>query len=125
LVPSDLVRLKGWSVESATVLREGMFFRSNVASLGILYTYLNRTISEYPIYFIEALIDRLALDASYSVLQDRIKTEALENRYAISIASAIAKEAQDETQQSAKCDTWDIGRMTGIFDNGSGGIYYR
>jgi len=125
VVPSDFVRLKGWNTESARVIREGNVFRSDTPDLGILYVYFNTTISQYPIYFIEAFVDKLALDASYTILQGPPETKYLEERYAVSLAGAVAKDYQDGSQLAVKCDTWVNGRFSGHLDNGDGGLYYR
>lgn len=125
VVPSDFVRLKGWSVESARVIREGTVFRSDTADLGALYVYYNTTIASYPVYFTEALVDRLALDGAYAILQDPPIIQALEARYQTTLASAMAKDTQDGSQASAKCDAWINGRYSGYLDNGAGSLYFR
>jgi hypothetical protein len=93
--------------------------------LGLIYQYYNTTIATYPPYFLEALVDRLVLDASYILAQNNTKTEYLEARYASTLSDAMAKNSQGQTPTSAKANAWLDAKYAGHNSWDNIGLYYR
>jgi len=111
-----------------TVMREestGVWTLSIDKKLGLIYVYYNTTIAEYPPYFLEAFVDKLALDASYMLSQSSRKTEYLETRYEATLSDAKSKNSQGQSPASARADAWLNARHSGANSWDNVGINYR
>jgi hypothetical protein len=105
---------------------QGGWWRVEVeVNMGILYVYFNDTVSSWPTYFKEAVVDRLALDASFSRIQSTTATDKLEARYDRSIRTAKAKTGQGQTPQTPKADAWLNAKYDSDMVSGARRIFYR
>jgi hypothetical protein len=93
--------------------------------LGLIYQFYNTVIATYPPYFLEALVDRLVLDASYILAQNNTKTEYLEARYQATLSDAMAKNSQGQSPTSAKANAWLDAKYAGHNSWDNIGLNYR
>jgi hypothetical protein len=111
-----------------TLMREestGVWTAVIEKNLGLLYLYYNTTIAQYPPYFIEAFVDKLALDASYMLVQSKTNTERLELRYEATLSDAKAKNGQGQTPNGIRADAWTGAKYAGHNSWDDVGLYYR
>jgi hypothetical protein len=94
-------------------------------NLGLLYLYYNTTIAQYPPYFLESFVDKLALDASYMLVQSQKNTDRLEMRYEATLSDAKAKNSQGQTPTAIRADAWTGAKYAGHSSWDDVGLYYR
>jgi hypothetical protein len=106
-------------------IKAGVWVLNIDKKLGLLYLYYNTTIAEYPPYFLEAFVDKLALDASYMIAQNNKNTERLEARYEMTLSDAKAKNSQGQSPTSVRADAWILAKYSGAIAFDDVGLYYR
>jgi len=106
--PSDCIRIFGTNDDAATWKEEGDLIMSDTTGLGIRYVYYMDTTSKFPSSFAEALVDRLASDTAFMVLNNsKIAQAYLEKYERVSLPKARSENAQVGTQQYLKDDAWE------------------
>ena len=111
--PADIVRIFESNDEDATWREEGDYIISDTAGLGIAYVYYLDTPSKYPIFFVDALVDKLASDIAYMIINSATKAEQMIAKYEkVSLPKAIAQNSQIGKQQTLKDDAWELSRLS-------------
>jgi len=106
--PSDCIRIFGTNDADATWKEEGDLIMSDTTGLGIKYVYYLDTTSKFPSSFSEALVDRLASDVAFMVLNNKTIAQAFLEKYEkVSLPKARSENAQVGTQQVVKDDAWE------------------
>jgi hypothetical protein len=119
--PSDCIRIFGTNDDNAVWREEGEYIISDTADLGIKYVYYLDTPSKYPASFVDALVDRLAADAAFMILNSKtIAQSYLEKYEKVSLVKARSENAQIGTQQYLKDDAWLGAKDTGRADRSYG-----
>lgn len=109
--PTDLIRIFAVNPPTATLREEGDYLISDTEGVGIKYTSFLDTPSKYPIYFVEALVDRIAADISYAIVNSASLAEAFNKRYeTVSLVKAKTANSQTGVQQVMKADAWELAK---------------
>jgi len=109
--PSDCVRIFGVNNDNAIWREEGDYIVSDTVDLGIKYVQYIDDTSKFTSSFTEAFIDRLAYDASFSILNNsKITASLLEKYEKVSLPKARAENAQTGAQQYIKDDAWELAK---------------
>lgn len=115
--PSDVIRIYGTNNDDAVWKEEGEHIVSDTSGLGIKYVYYLDTPSKYPAAFVDALVDRLASDCAFMILNSKTIAQTFLEKYeGVSLIKATAENAQIGTQQYLKDDAWTLAK-----DSDSGG----
>lgn len=110
--PNDVIRIFATNDDDATWREEGDYILSDTNGLGIKYVYYCDDPTKYPASFVEALVDKLASDVCYIILNSASKAESMMSKYQqVSLPNARAENAQTGTQQTQKDDAWDRARF--------------
>jgi hypothetical protein len=105
--PSTCLRIFEVSDRVARWREEGDYIISDTASLGIKYVFYHTDPSKYPAPFLEAFIDKLCTDVSYSIINSTTKAEGFFGKYQkVSLPAAMAANAQTGEQQEVMDDEW-------------------
>lgn len=116
--PSAALRIWEMSDDNAVWRVEGDYIISNTANLGAKYSWDQSDLSKWTPFAINAFIDKLAADISYTILNSPQKSEAFLKKYkSISLPKAMSENSQTGTQQIVKDD--DI--LASKFQDGYGG----
>jgi len=112
--PSDMIKIIGKSVENALVKVELDKIISDTASLKIVYTYRNTTVTEYFPKFVQALATRLAAEVCFAITNSVSKAESLlKLYYEVVLPSAVSVDSTQGTPDEAKQDEWLDARTLG------------
>src|SRR3990167_4634405 len=110
--PSTCLKIFEVSSPYAVWREEGDTIISDTVDLGIKYVYYHDDPSKYPSYFLEALIDKLASDISYMIINSVSKAEAFLAKYLkVSLPKAMADNSQIGTQQTLVDDAWEQAKL--------------
>lgn len=113
--PADMIRIYGTSSRSASWREEGDLIYSDTTGLGLRYVYFLDTPSKYPSYFSDALIDRLASDIAYAIVNSDALGTKYKNLYeTISLPKAQSANAQTGIQQTSTDDAWELAKYNDI-----------
>jgi hypothetical protein len=113
--PSDMIRIFGLSSPSASYREEGDYIISDTQSLGVRYVYYNDIPSKYPAYFVDALVDRLASDIAFMIVNSSSLGDKYKNLYeSVSLQKATMMNSQTGTQQTIQDDAWELSRYNDI-----------
>jgi len=111
--PADVVRIFGTNDDDAVWREEGDYIISDTNGLGIAYVYYLDSPSKYPIFFIDALVDKLSSDIAYMILNSADKATLMLKKYEdISLRKAMAQNAQIGTHQYLKDDAWELSKLS-------------
>ena len=111
--PADMIRIYGMSVSDAAWREEGDLIYSDTDGLGVRYVYFLDVPSKYPSYFSDALIDRLASDIAYAI----VNSESLGTKYkslyeTVSLPKAQSANAQTGIQQMTNDNAWEMAKYS-------------
>jgi hypothetical protein len=113
--PLDMIRIYGVSPEYASWREEGEQIISNTSTLALRYVYYLDVPSKYPIYFIEAFIDKLAGDVAYSIVNSGSMAELFVKKYNdLSLPKAMSHNSQTGVQQSMDDSAWILAKYNDI-----------
>jgi hypothetical protein len=105
--PSVALKIFDVSDRNAVWREEGDLIITDTATLGIRYVYDHDEPSKYPAYFLEAFIDKLCVDISYTIINSPSKADAFLQKYLkVSLPSAKSANSQIGTQQQPIDDEW-------------------
>ncbi len=113
--PTDIVTIYDSNPPAARWREEGDYIISDSSGLGLRYVYFLEDTTKFPIYFIEALVDKLSADLAYQVVNSASLAEQFIRKYeSISLAKAQSKNSQTGIQQTMRDDAWELAK----FQNG-------
>lgn len=106
-LPNNIIRIHDVSPQTANWREESGQIISDTAGLGILYTYYDDNPNDYPSYFLDAFIDKLASDIAYVIINSAQIAEAFVKKYqGITLPKAISANSQTGLQQTIQDDAW-------------------
>lgn len=109
--PTDIVRIYSSDPPYAKWREEGDYVISDSNGLGLRYVYYLEDTTKYPIFFVEALVDKLACDLAYAVVNSATLAEGFIRKYQnISLPKAVAENSQTGVQQTLQDDAWEIAK---------------
>jgi hypothetical protein len=109
--PADVIRIFGMSDSTATWREEGDYIYSDTQNLGMRYTYYLDEPSKYPSFFVDAFVDKLAMDVSYAIINsDTMASRFAQSYNMVSLPRAISANAQTGVQQQTNDDAWEIAK---------------
>lgn len=112
--PIDAIRIFQTNDQAAYWKEEGDQILSNTAGLGVIYTFRNEVTETYPVYFVDALADRLAADMAYPLLNSMSKTEDMNKAYErVSLPKAKSQNGQVGTAKELNDNYWINARLGG------------
>lgn len=105
--PTDMIRIYDTDPQRSIWREEGDNIIADSAEFGVLYVYYHDVPGKYPAYFTEALIDKLASDICYSIVNSATLAEKFIDKYEkISLPKALSANGQTGTQQQPIDDAW-------------------
>lgn len=105
--PTDIVKIFGTNDDSAKWREEGDYIVSDMSGLCLRYVYFIEDVTKFPIFFVEALVDKLASDIAYMVVNSATLAEGLLKKYKdISLPRARSMNSQIGEQQIIRDDAW-------------------
>lgn len=109
--PVDVIRIFGTNDNDAMWREEGDFIISDTSGLGVIYVrYIDDPV-KYPASFTEALIDKLASDIAYMILNSGTVADKFNEKYQkVTLPNARAENAQIGTQQIMIDDAWELAK---------------
>jgi hypothetical protein len=111
--PTDMIRIFGTNPPTALWREEGDYIVSDSSDLGVRYVYYLDTPSKYPMYFVDALIDKLVADICYSIVNSATLAEKYVDKYEkLSLPKAMAANAQTGIQQVMRDDAWEMAKYS-------------
>jgi len=109
--PTDVIRIFGVSDPVAIWREEGAYIISDTAGLGVRYVYYHNSPELYPASFIAALVDKLASDAAYIIVNSASKAQEMYEKYQkISLPNALSENSQIGAQQYMRDDAWELAK---------------
>jgi|TARA_Y100000034_G_scaffold53788_1_gene65983 hypothetical protein len=109
--PANVIRIFGTNDDDATWYEEGDYIVSDTTGLGVRYVEYTETTSKFPSSFVEALVDLIAANASFMILNSKkVAQTYLEKYEKVSLPKARSENAQIGTQQVMKDDAWTVAK---------------
>jgi hypothetical protein len=113
--PTDMIRIYSTNPVRALWREEGDDIISDSSELGVRYVYYLDTPSKYPIYFIEAFVDKLAAEIAYSIVNSATLAATFIEKYEkISLPKAVSANSQTGIQQNLQDDAWELAKYRDI-----------
>lgn len=113
--PTDIIRIYSSNPTTAKWREEGDYIISDSSGLGLRYVYYITDETKFPIYFIEALVDKLAVDLAYNVVNSASLAQTLTQKYEkLTLPSAISKNSQTGVQQTLQDDAWELSKYYNV-----------
>ena len=92
--------------------QQGDYIISDTNDLGLEYVYYNNTPSTYTSSFAEAFIDKMCSDIAFMIVNSKTLAESFLEKYErVSLAKALAENAQIGTPFVMKDDAWDRAKL--------------
>ncbi len=112
--PNDMIRAFRSNDIQAIWRQYQDYIISDTADLGLEFTYFLDQPSKYSTSFVEAFIDKLCSDIAFMVLNSKtIAENYLEKYEKVTLAKALAENAQIGTPKNMKDDAWDNAKQNG------------
>lgn len=112
--PNLCVRVFGTNDEKATWREEGDYIISDTDDLGVRFVYYHNEPSKYPASFAEAFVDKLCADIAFMILNSKTVAEVFLEKYEkVSLAKALAENAQTGTPIYQQDDAWVLAKNGG------------
>lgn len=109
--PTDVIRIYSSNPPEAKWREEGDYIISDSSGLGIRYVYYIEDTTKFPIFFVEALVDKLASDLAYSVVNSASLAQGFIQKYEnISLPKAISDNSKTGVQQTLQDDAWELAK---------------
>lgn len=110
--PSDVIRIFETNDDDATWREEGDYILSDTSGLGIKYVYYIDSPSKFPAFFTDALIDKLASEIAYMIVNSSSLGEKYKMLYeSVSLPKAMSANSQIGVQQTVKDDGWEMAKF--------------
>lgn len=113
--PTDIIRIYSSNPTTAKWREEGDYIISDSSGLGIRYVYYVTDETKYPIYFIDALVDKLAVDLAYNVVNSASLANTYTQKYEkLTLPKAISANSQTGIQQTLQDDAWELSKYYNV-----------
>ena len=111
--PNDLIRIYSVNPPRSSWREEGDYIVSDTEDLGLRYVYYLDAPSKYPMYFVEAFIDKLCSDICYTIVNSSSLAEAFVKKYEnVSLPKATSANSQTGIQQTLLDDAWELSKYS-------------
>lgn len=105
--PTDMIRIYDVSPSNARWREEGDYIITDSDDFAVRYVYYLDTPSKYPMYFIDALIDKLVGDIAYVIVNSATLAKSYVEKYErVSLPKAVSANSQTGIQQGMRDDAW-------------------
>ncbi len=124
-LPSNVIRIWGTNPSNARIREESGNLISDTVNLGIFYTYYDDNPNDYPSYFLDAFIDKLASDIAYLIINSpQVATGIMKKYETVSLPKAISANSQTGIQQTPMDGAWTNAKYydAGSFDPSQGAV---
>jgi len=112
--PNEMIRAFRANDDDAIWRQHGEYIISDTNDLGLEYTYFLDTPSKYTTSFVEAFVDKLCSDIAFMVLNSKTVAQGFLEKYEeVSLAKALAENAQVGTPIGMKDGAWDRAKLSG------------
>ena len=112
--PNDMIRAFRANDTDAIWRQHGNYIVSDTDDLGLEYVYYLDQPSNYSTSFVEAFVDKLCSDIGFMVVNSKTLAENFLEKYeTVSLAKALAENAQIGTPIPMKDDLWERVKDTG------------
>jgi len=112
--PNDMIRAFRANDTDAIWRQHGNYIVSDTSDLGLEYVYYLDQPSNYSTSFVEAFVDKLCSDIGFMVVNSKTLAENFLEKYeTVSLAKALAENAQIGTPIPMKDDLWERVKDTG------------
>ena len=112
--PNDLIRAFRANDDNAIWRQHADYIVSDTEDLGLEYVYFLDQPSKYSTSFVEAFVDKLCSDIAFMVLNSKTVAETFLEKYeGVSLAKALAENAQIGTPIGMRDDAWDQAKLSG------------
>ena len=112
--PNQMIRAFRANDDDAIWRQHGDYIVSDTNDLGLEYTYYLDTPSKYSTSFVEAFVDKLCSDIAFMVLNSKTVAQTFLEKYeTVSLAKALAENAQIGTPIGMKDNAWDQAKLSG------------
>jgi len=112
--PNDMIRAFRANDTDAIWRQHGNYIVSDTDDLGLEYVYYLDQPSNYSTSFVEAFVDKLCSDIGFMVVNSKTLAENFLEKYeTVSLAKALAENAQIGTPIPIKDDLWERVKDTG------------
>lgn len=112
--PNDMIRAFRSNDEDAIWRQHADYILSDTNDLGLEYTYFLDQPSKYSTSFVEAFVDKLCSDIAFMVLNSKTVAENYLEKYEkVTLAKALAENAQIGSYAVMKDDAWTKAKITG------------
>ncbi|RTK93049.1 hypothetical protein EKI60_06445 [Candidatus Saccharibacteria bacterium] len=109
--PTDMIRIFSTNPPQAQWREEGEYIISDSSGLGVRYVYYLDVPSRYPSYFLDAFVDKLASEISYSIVNSATLAQSFIEKYErLSLPKAVASNSQTGIQQVMQDDAWELAK---------------
>ena len=106
-LPPNVIRIHDISPRGSDWREESGQIISDTPGLSILYTYYDDNPNDYPSYFLDAFIDKLASEVAYMIVISAQIAEMYGKKYmSLSLPKAISANSQTGVQQFVTDDAW-------------------
>jgi hypothetical protein len=113
--PTDIIRIYSSDPTNAKWREEQDYIISDSSGFGIRYVYFIEDTTKFPIYFVEALCDKLAGDMAYSIVNSSTLAQKFIEKYEkISLPRAISQNSQTGVQQTMQDDAWELAKYSNV-----------
>jgi len=112
--PNECIRIFRASDRKAVWKPLGETIVSDTNGLGVEYVYYLNTPSKYTSSFVEAFVDKLCADIAFMILNSRTVAQGFLEKYEeVSLAKAMAENAQVGTPEYMQDDAWELAKIAG------------
>lgn len=124
-LPGNVIRIWSTNPSNAVIREESGNLISNTVNLGITYTFYDDNPNDYPSYFLDAFIDKLASDIAYLVINSpQVATAMIKKYETVSLPKAISANSQTGVQQVPRDGAWTCAKYfdAGGYDPSEGAV---
>ena len=124
-LPDNVIRIWQTNPMNAMIREESGNLISDTVNLGIFYTYYDDNPNDYPSYFLDAFIDKLASDIAYQIINSPQIAGAFVKKYEeVSLPKAISINSQTGVQQLPRDGAWTSSKYydAGDYDPSMGAV---
>lgn len=124
-LPGNVIRIWSYNPANARVREESGNLISDTVNLGIFYTFYDDNPNDYPSYFLDAFIDKLASEISFQIINSaQIAAGFIKKYETVSLPKARSANSQTGIQQSPRDGAWTNSKWfdAGGYDPSEGAI---
>lgn len=109
--PIAAIRIFSTNHRTAKWREEGQYIISDTSGLGVRYSWFIEDTTKYPVFFVDALIDKLCENVSYYILNSPSKSQEFKETYLkISLPRAMSVNSQIGIPEYMNDDAWVLAK---------------